>query len=337
MKRARFLFLLAICLVVSMAFGGTALASQKPYSMDVSGSGQSTTTYDWTIQKSADQSEFSLSVGQSQTVNYAITLDKGDGSTVNTVNGTLTLTVHWPNGIDVNTIKAYVQKKGSGSNWNKVSGTEQTVVSDQHYAMGTHKIEYSATVPEASGQYRVKFEVDRKQSLDDEEDESSGFSLTASAVNDTITVVDNPDDGGMPGSIDIAPDSDYLGTWPGIADDEVINYSIVFTNIANESGGSGFFENEASIQETKQSAIASVTVNVPAPTPRPTPNPTPKPKPKPRDRSTPTPVPTELDAASVALPRTGGLIEWEWIALAGGMLSGCGGGLYLLRRRRMKK
>jgi|GEM_PF-4619470 len=50
-----------------------------------------------------------------------------------------------------------------------------------------------------------------------------------------------------------------------------------------------------------------------------------------------TPPPEELESASVELPHTGGFIEWELLALAGGMLASGGGALYLARRRKMKK
>jgi len=356
MKRARICILLAITLILVLGFGSTALASEgeggdigaqsigpppKP-TMSVTGSGKSETIYDWMIEKAADKSGITLPLEASETVAYTISLEKGKGRTVNTVSGTLSLTVYSDTGFKVHSISAWVEKDPPGpGSWSEVPGTKQTLVGETTYQKGSHTIQYSANVPDASGPFRVKFKVDIVQNPDDPEPVSNGFQLAPSTVNDKITVSDVASATGVPDAISIVPDANYLGTWSNIQSDRTITYTVTFTNTGNTTGGSGPYDNEATIVETEQSATASVQVDVPQPQPTPEPTPDPNP-PEPRDERKVrwpdrTPPPEEVAADAVPLPRTGGLIEWEWVALVGGMLTSGGGALYLVRRRKFKK
>lgn len=317
MKRARILILLVICLVVSMAFGGTALASSR-YTIRGGAEGEVSTVYDWSIQKTVDtHGDINLSKGESQVVDYAIALDKDDGTFGITVSGTLTLNVNASEGIDIRSIKARLHKSGGGDYG------EKTLPSEAHYGPGTYTFDYDYSTTDAlgPGNYRIEYDVDIVGP--DDKSVDAPFTFGFSVINDEITVVDTLDGSDLPDDVSFAANGDFLGTWGGISDDTVLNYQVMLENQGNKKGGSGVLENTAVIQETEESSSASVEVTVP--------------KEKTKTKTVEvvvTPVPS---AAPAPLPKTGGLVEWELIALAGGMLTSCGGGLYLLRRRRMKK
>lgn len=112
-------------------------------------------------------------------------------------------------------------------------------------------------------------------------------------------------------------------------------YTLVEENVPNGYTTSLTAENnQITVGPGEEKSI--VVINTKIPDPHDPPEPRDERKVRWPDR---TPPPEELEAAAdaVPLPRTGGLIEWEWVALAGGMLTSGGGALYLIRRRRIKK
>lgn len=333
MKRARLCLMLAICLVVVLGFGSTALARPgcpptpppiPSYELSADGEGEVQTIYNWTIDKTVETNgDINLSVGESHMVNYAVALTKGEGDTTKEITGTLTMTVNDSDGIDVKWVKAKVHRKHDGD------FGEQTLVSDPHYGPGTYIFDYSTPVNHINGEFRIEFEVEI-QGSDDKECETSYFSITPQTVNDSVTVQDVMDGSGLPSQVSFVPDPNYQAAGGQVIADEskVIEFQVVFTNDGNKSASSGTFTNTATILELEKSDSTTIDVSVPKVG-------TTKTKTKTVEVLV-TPEPTAAPV-EVELPKTGGFIEWEWIALAGGLLTSCGGGLYLIRRRRMKK
>jgi LPXTG-motif cell wall-anchored protein len=336
MKRARFYLLLAISLVIVFGFGSTALAWPGPpcpsptpppppsYTLCATGQGEIQTIYNWTIEKSVEtHGDMNLSVGESQVVDYKIEVGKEEETGFGIlVTGTLSMTVNAEDGLDVVSITGKLHKSGDGD-----FGV-QTLASGTHYDPSgdpyTFDYSYFTTDHLGPGFYSLIFEVDASNHSD--RDTSADVSFAFVDVNDEVTVTDVVASG-LPGNVVAAPDGDYQETRTGIVGPETFEYTVTFTNNGNKSGNSWPYDNTATIVETEQSSSASVTVSVP------------KEKTKTKTKTVVVEVTPEPTAAPVAveLPKTGGFIEWEWIALAGGLLTSCGGGLYLIRRRRMKK
>ena len=330
MKRARICFLLALTLVFVLGFGSTALATSS-YTLSATGEGEVQTIYNWTIDKSAvPQGDLNLSVGESQVVDYTINVNKEEETGfLITVSGTLSMIVNAENGLDVDSVTAKFYKYSTLIN-------EETLESDPHYDPSstayTFDYDYDTTDSLGYGNYTIVFNVYSSNHRD--RDTSTSVSFTLVDVNKEVTVSDAVTSG-LPADVAAAPDAAYLGTWPNISTSTPITYSVEFTNNGNKSGNSWPYDNTATIQETGQQDSATVTVSVPKVDSGNPPEPREERKVRWPDR---TPPPEESAApAAVELPKTGGFIEWEWIALAGGMLASGGGALYLVRRRKMKK
>ena len=330
MKRARIYFLFALSLALVLGFGSTALANNNDYSLSISAGATETTVYNWTISKTVAPDSVSVPIGQPATVNYQIDVDRKDAlSTTKKLNSTLTVDVKEDSGIKIRTIRIKVYSFWN-HNWVEIENKniENNGNNGKQYDKGPHDFGYSRDV--IGEKYKVRYEVEIV-GLPDKNIDSEEISVQQAVqpinITDTATA-----------SLPAQVTADYTGNQWEVGADGLshydIDYPVIFTNAGNGAEECGTFANTATIVEIPtESADASVSVCVPKAT-----NPNP---PEPREERKNavrwpdrTPPPEEAPAE---LPKTGGFIEWEWLALAGGMLTSGGGALYLVRRRKMKK
>lgn len=357
MKRARICFLLALTLIFVLGFGSSALATTSTVRLgNLHDYYECVANFNWDIAKSVDPSILTLKSGESGTVTYTIDVTKEEAITVlKKPYCKLYLTV-WGDGYDAErfintTITAWVEDT-SGNRVNDVEKLADNQTFEPSGGVGqreskTYSFNYTPDLSLSSAQvaaadYRIAFHVEatrQKRIVGDWENEGPDIDTTKTADfsdfctvhDDPITVQDNMGASDLPSTITY---NYHSQSW-NVTDAGPITYPVQFVNNGDNTENSYTFQNIASIVDTDTISDATVTINV---TPKPTKKPNP---PEPREERKvrypdPTPSP-DLEAASVELPKTGGFIEWEWIALAGGMLASGGGALYLVRRRKMKK
>lgn len=348
MKRSlKLLIVLAVSLTILLGFSSTAFASGPPCSItikDLTSTLKVTTPYTWSIEKTVPPTELTLAEGASGDVTYDLDVTKVAGES--TVEGSMSCKIK----ADVNygeqakvDIKVYITEDGK-----KLTATEENLTNSFPY--GDVTLNYAPTfTPKAGSSYAVAYEgtvywdwssSQKKWKESAIVKDSKGFTVeNLASITAPISVTDTV--GTLPDGITASP---ATHDWSDINDGLDESYTVTYTNNGADPG-TYTVTNTAVINETEQNDGASITIKVLTPDETPAPTPTPKPHdpPEPRDERkvrwpdrTAPPAQTAAPVA-VALPRTGGFIEWEWIALAGGMLTSCGGGLYLARRRRMKK
>lgn len=343
MKRARICILLALTLVFVLGFGSTALAEegegeilaetlthnppQSPYDLTftINGDCKITTEYAWTISKTSDLSAVSIKPGESADVKYTITAEKTmvNETAEENVSSSIGIDTHNGNKVKV-VVQACVKEDGT-----PIPDTIEDLTSD--WSSQDRSINYNpAFTPKTGSSYEIVYTGKCWLWGDGSKDINESLSITVNndSINGTINVTDTVSSG-LPSSIT----SSYGGGGYTFSDSGSQEYTVTFENVSQTSG-TFTVTNTAKIDETQYEALpVDVTVKVPK---KSSGDPEPREERKVRwpDR---TPPPEELESASVELPHTGGFLEWEWIALAGGMLASGGGALYLVRRRKMKK
>lgn len=339
MKRARICILLALTLVFVMGFGSTALANPCPIQTSYSASYQCETAYTWSISKDANPKTVELGVGESQPIEYIVTAQKAVASktATSTITGAFSMTLG--SGYCRANVKAYVKENES-----KIGSTEKIVIDDTYgtkFHDGDSWPYDSEYTPDPAKSYQVVYEgwmqwwSGSGMDIESEDiDVTYNVDVSDTPINGSINIQDVMDASGLPSQVTV----DYTGqTWSDITDSgQLPAYIATVTNNGNKSASTGDMINTATALNIEGVDPASVTVTVTTPKvskPKP-PEPREERKVRWPDR---TPPPEELESASVELPKTGGFIEWEWLALAGGMIASGGGALYLVRRRKMKK
>ena len=342
MKRARICILIALTLIFVLGFGSTALADEgdgethveaqmvnpppSPYDLSYypEGDCQITAEYSWTIQKNANESIVSIKPGQTDDVIYTISAEKTlvSSSTNETIKGCIGIDPHRGNKVKV-VVSACLKEDG------QIIASQEDITSD--WSAEDRVLEYDPSfTPQSGSSYEIVFTGTcwlwaaglPSQNIN----ETISITVSEDITNDFIDVTDT-----ISSNLPTGITSNYNGGLFSFNDSGSQEYTVLFENI-DQSSGSFTVTNVARIDQTQYEAPpVTVTVKVPKKS---------KP-PEPREERKvvypdETPAP-EAAAAATELPKTGGLIEWEWIALAGGLLTSGGGAMYLVRRRKMKK
>lgn len=243
----RFLIFIGILLLVMMLFVPVAFAegvNGTTISATVSATPHWTKTFDWTIDKSVAPDTWNLFKGDSGTSQYTIAVTKDTGTDAAWIDGQVTVT----NGGAVNTESLAIGLELSVPPSKEQVATGTVDVSNHPVLTPgeTFAYNYSIMAPQAGGTYKVTANVtitNHSNYLGSPYGPSPSWSGTwptvETLVHDSITVSDSNNPVGSPWTFNTSGSVSY---------DETFSVA-------------GTYHNTATIEETGQSASASVTVN----------------------------------------------------------------------------